>query len=135
MSGTVETVRGSVALDALGRTLMHEHVVLLSPEALANFGGVWGARYWDEEAGVADAVAKLRRLREAGYETLVDATAIGWGRDVRRLARINAQVDMNIVVATGVYSFIELPPFLAYRRGDQIVELLVRELREGIDDT
>ena len=69
---TVETVRGPVALDALGRTLMHEHVVLLSPEALANFGHVWGARYWDEEAGVADVIAKLRRLREAGYETLVD---------------------------------------------------------------
>ena len=132
---TVETVRGPVALDALGRTLMHEHLVLLSPEALANFGHVWGARYWDEEAGVADVIAKLRRLREAGYETLVDATAIGWGRDVRRLARINEQVDMNIVVATGIYSFIELPPFLAYRSDDQIVELLVRELREEIDDT
>ena len=73
---TVETVRGPVALDAFGRTLMHEHVVLLSPEALANFGHVWGARYWDEEAGVADVIAKLRRLREAGYETLVDATAL-----------------------------------------------------------
>jgi phosphotriesterase-related protein len=133
--GVVETVRGPVALDALGRTLMHEHVVLLSPEALVNFGHVWGARYWDEEGGVADAIAKLRRLREAGFETLVDATAIGWGRDVRRLARINEQVDVNIVVATGVYSFIELPPFLAYRSNDQIVELLVRELREGIDDT
>ena len=42
---------------------------------------------------------------------------------------------MNIVVATGIYSFIELPPFLAYRSDDQIVELLVRELREEIDDT
>jgi phosphotriesterase-related protein len=132
---SVETVRGPVALDALGRTLMHEHVVLLSPEALANFGHVWGARYWDEEAGVGDAVTKLRRLHEAGYATLVDATAIGWGRDVRRLARVNAQVDINIIVATGVYSFIELPPFLAYRSDDQIVELFVRELREGIDDT
>ena len=54
---------------------------------------------------------------------------------MRRLARINEQVDVNIVVATGIYSFIELPPFLAYRSDDQIVELLVRELREEIDDT
>jgi phosphotriesterase-related protein len=42
---------------------------------------------------------------------------------------------MNIVVATGVYSVLELPPFLAYRSDDQIVELFVRELRDGIDDT
>ena len=132
---TVETVRGPVALDALGPTLMHEHVVLLSPEALANFGHVWGGRYWNEEAGVANAIAKLQRLRDGGIETLVDATALGWGRDVRRLQRINESVDLNIVAATGVYSFIELPPFLAYRGDDQIVELFVRELREGIDDT
>jgi phosphotriesterase-related protein len=114
---------------------MHEHLVILSPEALSNFGHVWGSRYWDEEAGDADVIAQLRRLREAGYETLVDATAVGLGRDARRIARINAQVDVNIIVATGVYSFIELPPFLAYRSDNQIVELFVRELREGIDDT
>jgi phosphotriesterase-related protein len=132
---TVETVRGPVELDRLGPTLMHEHVFVLNPEALENYGHVWGERYWNEEVRVADAIAKLRRLRDGGIETLVDPTVLGLGRNVRRLQRVNAEVDLNIVVATGVYAFLELPGFLAYRSDDAIVELFVRELREGIDDT
>jgi phosphotriesterase-related protein len=133
--GTVETVRGPVELDELGPTLMHEHVFVLDPEALQNYGCVWGASYWDEGARVADAVAKLRRLRAGGIHTLVDPTAPGLGRFIPRIQRVNAEVDLNIVVATGVYAFLELPSFLAYRSDDAIVELFVREIREGIDDT
>jgi phosphotriesterase-related protein len=133
--GTVETVRGPVELDELGPTLMHEHVFVLDPEALQNYGCVWGASYWDEGARVADAVEKLRRLRAGGIHTLVDPTAPGLGRFIPRIQRVNAEVDLNIVVATGVYAFLELPSFLAYRSDDAIVELFVREIREGIDDT
>ena len=49
--------------------------------------------------------------------------------------RINAEVDLNIVVASGVYAFLELPNFLHYRLPEAIAELFVREIREGIDDT
>ena len=132
---TVETVRGPVELTELGPTLMHEHVFVLDPEALLNYGHVWGESYWDEDVRVADAVAKLRRLREGGIHTIVDPTAPGLGRYIPRIQRINAEVDLNIVVATGVYAFLELPSFLAYRSDDAIVELFVREIREGIDDT
>jgi phosphotriesterase-related protein len=135
VTGAVETVRGPVELAELGPTLMHEHVFVLDPEALENYGRVWGAGYWDEEARVADAVAKLRRLRAGGIQTIVDPTAIGLGRSIRRIQRINAEVDLNIVVCTGVYAFLELRGFLGYRTDDQLVELFVREIREGIDDT
>jgi phosphotriesterase-related protein len=131
----VETVRGPVDVAALGRSLMHEHVFVMQPEALQNFGHMWGSRYWDEDARVADAIQKLRTVRAAGIETLVDATAYGLGRNVQRLQRINAEVDLNLIVATGVYAFLELPNFLAYRSVDAIAELFVREIRDGIDDT
>src|SRR4249919_1311145 len=131
----VETVRGPVEVAALGRTLMHEHVFVMQPEALQNFGNVWGPCYWDEDARVADAIEKLRAVRGAGIETVVDATAYGLGRNVQRLQRINAEVDLNLIVATGVYAFLELPNFLAYRSVDAIAELFVREIRDGIDDT
>ncbi len=132
---TVETVRGPIEASSLGRTLMHEHVFILEPEALDNFGHVWGERYWDEERHVAEAVEKLRAVREAGIDTIVDCTAIGLGRSIRRLQRVNAEVDLNLVVATGIYAFLELPNFLRYRSPEQLAELFVRELREGIDDT
>ena len=132
---TAETVRGPVPLDALGPTLMHEHVFILDPGALASFGTHFGTSYWDEEARVAAAVAELRRLREAGIQTIVDPTAYGLGRDIPRIQRVNDGVDLNILVATGVYAFVELPGFLGYRTDDWIVDLFVHEIREGIGDT
>ena len=132
---TVETVRGPVDVTELGTALMHEHIFVLQPEALQNYGHVWGASYWDEEAGVADAIEKLRAVRAAGIRTLVDPTAPGLGRCIPRIQRVNAEVDLNIVVATGVYAFLELPNFLHYRSAEAIAELFVREIREGIDDT
>jgi len=132
---TVETVRGPVDVAELGPTLMHEHVFVMQPEALQNYGHLWGASYWDEDERVADAVTKLGALRERGIRTIVDPTVPGLGRFIPRLQRINAEVDLNIVVATGVYAFLELPMFLANRSGDAIAEIFVREIREGIDDT
>jgi phosphotriesterase-related protein len=114
---------------------MHEHVFILDPGALASFGTHFGASYWDEEKGVAAAIEQLQRLRESGIATIVDPTAYGLGRDIPRIQRVNESVDLNIVVATGVYAFVELPGFLGYRTDDWIVDLFVRELREGIGDT
>jgi phosphotriesterase-related protein len=132
---TVETVRGTLDVAELGPTLMHEHIFVLQPEALQNYGNVWGASYWDEEVRIRDAIVKLGALRAAGIRTLVDPTAPGLGRYIPRIQRVAAEVDLNIVVATGVYAFLELPNFLGYRSVDAIAELFVRELREGIDDT
>ena len=132
---TVETVRGPVATSELGTTLMHEHLFVLQPDALQNYGHVWGESYWEEDVRVDDAIAKLRAAREAGIRTIVDPTAPGLGRCIPRIQRINAEVDLNIVVASGVYAFLELPNFLHYRPPEAIAELFVREIREGIDDT
>jgi len=132
---TVETVRGQIELTALGPTLMHEHVFVLDPEAAQNYNRTWGASYWYEEERVADAIAKLRRLRAGGIRSIVDPTAIGLGRNIPRIQRVNAEVDLNIVVATGVYAFLELRGFLAYRTDDALVELFVSEIRQGIGDT
>ncbi len=132
---TVETVRGPVAVASLGATLMHEHIFVLDPSALANYAHAWGESWWDEEERIADAIRKLQRLRAGGIATIVDPSVPGLGRHIPLIQRINAEVDLNIVVATGVYQFLELPSFLAYRSDDVIAELFVREIREGIDDT
>jgi phosphotriesterase-related protein len=97
---TVETVRGQVPVDDLGPTLMHEHIFALSTEHMQNYGdGLW----WDEDVRVADAVSKLRTLRRKGIKTIVDPTVWGLGRSIPRIQRIAEQVDLNIVVAAGLY--------------------------------
>ena len=52
----------------------------------------------------------------------------GLGRNIQRLQHIHAEVpDLNIVVATGVYAFLELRGFLGYRSDDQLIELFIRD--------
>jgi phosphotriesterase-related protein len=99
---TVETVSGPVAVDDLGRTLMHEHVFVMDPEALQNWGHAYGPLYWNERERVEDAIAKLTRVREAGIRTIVDPTAPGLGRYVPRVREVARAAGLQLLVATGV---------------------------------
>jgi phosphotriesterase-related protein len=136
---TVETVRGPVEVSELGPTLMHEHVFVLSTEHVQNYGdGLW----WDEEARVADAAGKLRSLSGKGITTIVDPTVWGLGRDIPRIQRIAEQVELNIVVATGLYVYEELPHQYAYRGPGLLLDMpepmvtdFTRDIVKGIGAT
>ena len=134
---TVETVRGPVETTDLGTTLMHEHVFVLTPDMLANYPAGW-----DEEAKVAEAIARLARVKALGVDTIVDPTVVGLGRYIPRIQRINQSVDINIVAATGLYTY-DLLPFALRFAGpgtpmdgaEPMVDLFVRDLTEGIAGT
>lgn len=131
----VATVRGPVEASSLGPTLMHEHVFVLTADVQANL-----PQPFDEEARVTEAAEKLGALAAVGVRTIVDPTVIGLGRNIARIKRVNELVDINIVVATGVYTYDEVPFYFRYRlpRGDgpdPMVELFVHDISEGIGDT
>jgi phosphotriesterase-related protein len=139
----VETVRGPVDTADLGTTFMHEHVFVLSPEVQQNYPEEWG----DEEARVADAVEKLSALVESGVQTIVDPTVIGLGRYIPRIQRVNELVpDLNIVAATGCYTYQDVPFFFHYRGPalsaaigmdvpDPMVDMFIGDINDGITDT
>jgi phosphotriesterase-related protein len=126
----VATVRGDVVPEALGTTLMHEHVFVLNPEIAANF-----PTEWDEEAGVADAIRRLDDLHAAGVDTIVDLTVIGLGRNIPRVQRVAAATGLQIVVATGIYTFHDVPMYFAFRRTDAMTECFVGDIEAGIAGT
>ncbi len=140
---TVETVLGPVDAAELGRTYMHEHVFVLTPEVQQNFPEDWG----DEDTRVADAVEKLTALAAQGVRTIVDPTVIGLGRYIPRIVRINQQVpQLNIVAATGCYTYSDVPWFFHLRGPglgealgvdipDPMVDMFVKDIREGIGET
>jgi phosphotriesterase-related protein len=139
----VETVRGPVDTADLGRTYMHEHVFVLTSEVQQNFPENWGR----EDDRVDDAVAKLRALAAQGVRSIVDPTVIGLGRYIPRIQRIAEQVpDLNIIAATGCYTYTEVPFFFYYRGPalsealgmelpDPMVDMFVKDLTEGIAGT
>jgi len=138
MANSVPTVLGTnIQSDALGHTLMHEHVFVLNTEIERNY-----PFEWDEEIRVSDAIAKLRSAHLAGVDTIVDLTVIGLGRDVERVRRVAEQVPVNILCATGVYTYADVPMYFKFRGPgmlidgpDRLEEFMVRDLTEGIADT
>jgi phosphotriesterase-related protein len=136
-STRVETVRGAVPADALGTVYIHEHVFVLSPDVLTNYPSLW-----NEEEHIADAVARLQALKDRGVDTIADPTVLGLGRDIRRVARVNEQVDLNIVPATGLYTYNGVPLFFYFRGpgtvlgGDEpMVDMFVEDITTGIAGT
>jgi phosphotriesterase-related protein len=133
----VNTVLGPVAGDGLGSTLMHEHVFVLSPEIEKP------ADEWDEERARSSAVERLRELKAAGIDTIVDLTVIGLGRFIPRIQAVAAQVpEINVVVAAGVYTYNEVPMYFHFRGpgtilggAEPMTDVFVREVAEGIGDT
>ncbi|HEU4390417.1 MAG TPA: phosphotriesterase-related protein, partial [Blastocatellia bacterium] len=114
----VETARGPVSSGDLGTTLMHEHVFVLSPEIHQNYPEVWG----DEDQRVSEAVRRLNELKSRGVDTIVDLTVIGLGRNVSRIQRVAAQTELNIVVATGIYTYNDFPMYFQYRGPGTILD-------------
>lgn len=117
---------------------MHEHVFVLSPELTDNYPEAWG----EEAKREADAIARLNELSSRGVDTIVDLTVIGLGRYIPRIVRIAAATDINIVVATGIYTYNDIPLSFSLRGpgtlldGPEIMtEMFVRDITDGIADT
>ena len=139
---TIETVRGPLDTAELGVTLMHEHIFVLTPDVQQNYPDNWGD--WDTR--VDDAVARLEAAYEAGIRTIVDPTVVGLGRYIPTVQAIADRVRMNIVVATGVYTYQDVP-FFFHHRGpalnealgmelpDPMVDMFVGDIRDGIAGT
>ncbi|WP_223167325.1 phosphotriesterase family protein [Nonomuraea sp. SYSU D8015] len=133
-----ETVRGPVA--DLGATLMHEHVFGLSPEILWNWPDI--PEGWDPEARAREAAGKLDALKAEGIDTIVDLTVVGLGRHIPSVQRVAELTSVNIVAATGLYTYDTLPPYFANRGPgslfggpDRLAEFFVRDIAEGIGRT
>lgn len=134
---TVPTVTGDIDSADLGRVLAHEHIFVLGEEYRENYQDDW-----DEDAKVAEAVAELGQLPDLGIDTILDPTVLGLGRYLPRVQRVAEQVDVNIVVATGLYTYNEIPfqfhyagPGLLFDVPEPLTQLFLKDLREGIADT
>jgi len=133
----IQTAKGSVDSRALGRVLIHEHVFCMDMEYTLNY-----RPDFVEEEKVAEAAAKLNALKALGIDTIIDLTVLGLGRHVPRIAKVAERTDINIIVATGCYTFDEVPKPLAqvgpgrmFDVPDPLPELFVRDITAGIAGT
>jgi phosphotriesterase-related protein len=126
----VETVQGPVDAGELGTVLIHEHVRFRDEAVAEN----WPRRY-DAGAELAAALDAVNAAKDRGVRTIVDPTAMFGGRDVRFMAEVAEQTGVQIVACTGIYTYDYLPHYFENRSEDQIAELFVEDIEQGIQGT
>jgi phosphotriesterase-related protein len=126
----VQTVQGAVDAEELGLVLGHEHV-RFRDEAVA---AQWPERY-DEQAELDAALEAVAAAKARGVQTIVDATAMFGGRDVRFMKRVADQTGVRIVACTGIYSYDHLPHYFENRDVDAMADHFVSDIEQGIQGT
>jgi len=133
----VQTALGPVAPEELGRTLMHEHLLIGYPGFESDTIRPGPGR--DEMFQIC--VDRIEELKSLGISALVDPCPNDLGRDVEFAAKVSQKTRFPIVVATGLYKEAEGGhPYWAFRAmtgggGAAIAELFEKEISEGIGST
>ena len=126
----VQTVQGAVDAAELGLILGHEHVRFRDEAVVAQ----WPERY-DEAAELDAALEAVAAAKAKGVQTIVDATAMFGGRDVRFMKRVADETAVRIVACTGIYSYDYLPHYFENRDVDAMADHFVADIEDGIQGT
>ena len=157
-AGKALTVLGPVEPERLGTTVTHEHIFfdwgdtywtepqteeekLLAdaPIRLENRGILQRnpflvrENFWQES--VHDAVREVADFRQSGGGTIVEVTPIGQGRNPAGLQEVSRRAGVNIIANTGFYIEAGHPAYVAEKTVDELADVLVQEIDEGIDGT
>ena len=121
----VNTVNGAIEGDALGQTMIHEHIAVRT----IGVGENWADR-WDRAAAIDRAARLLTEARGFGVGTIVDLTTADMGRDVSLIKEVADRAGVNVVVASGVYQ--PVPRYWNSRDEDNMAGAFVNEITQGI---
>jgi phosphotriesterase-related protein len=156
--GKVMTVLGPIEPDALGTTLIHEHILFdLSVYHDQRFGPGKAEPLPDEPLGIEHlwilkhnvarlrdnvhqrdldvAVAELERFKAVGGSTIVEVSSGGLLPNYAGLAQVAARSGLNIIAGTGYYIGASHPAELAEKSVGQITDEMLRDVVEGIPGT
>src|SRR5262245_40658030 len=154
-TGHVQTVLGSIAPEAMGITLPHEHLLIdfkvmfaepaaasdkrraWEPVSLANLGWVRqhfnanldNLRLTDEQV----AADEILLFKHAGGATVVDPTPKTLARDPQALARIARATGLHIVMGSGYYVAASHPPDMDRRTVDELTREMIADVTSGVE--
>lgn len=132
VTASVNTVQGKMKVEDLGRTLVHEHVLIGFP------GWFMDARQppFKRAEAMARVVDAFQELHGHGVRTVVDPCPMDLGRDVEFNAEVSQKSGVNLICTTGVYAeSMGIPYMLRDLPVEAIVEIFVKEIEDGIAAT
>ncbi len=136
-SRTINGLDGPLDTAQLGTVLMHEHIFNITAEIQIAHPGFNG---WDPDVEVPKAQNTLHQVKQAGIDTLVELSPIGLGRSLDLMRRACEGSGLNVVLATGLYTYDVLPrPWHFIGPGTQLDGeepldgLMLADLEQGIE--
>lgn len=153
---SVMTVLGPIAPDAMGITLMHEHLVIdaatwwhrpTSPSRMPLAyslvsSTIYGELRMDPFVNLDNcrlddikvAIDEIQEFKGLGGQTVVDATCRGIGRDPAALQTIAQATGLHIIMGAGFYLESTHPPDVKVLSIQAIEELITQDVQEGVDE-
>ncbi len=126
----IHSVTGPLQSSDLGLTLIHEHMRVRSESVFVQF-----PHLYDEEKEFAKAVEQVNKVKQLGVKTICDPTVMELGRDIRFIERVARETGVQIIAATGIYTYQYIPPHFQNRDIDYMADLFVRDIEVGIQNT
>jgi len=126
----INAATGKINPEDLGFTLVHEHLSVGWP------GWELDPKDIDRKKQVAEAVGKMKEIREMGVRSIVDPCPMELGRDPEFAAEVSDKSGVNVIVATGLYNdALGIPQHFRLMDIDGIAEIYAHEIQEGIGNT
>lgn len=129
--GRIVTVNGAIDSYRIGRSLVHEHV-------LVDFIGAaeTGFHRWDRMEVVERVSPFILEAKKAGVKTIVECTPSFLGKDVRMLKMLSDKTKMQFITNTGYYGAVDnkyLPPWAFTESAEQLAARWIDDFEFGID--
>ena len=124
----IQTVTGPIDVDEMGFTLMHEHVMVSAPGMYRQFPDLFGPDDREQRA-----IDTFKRAKEAGVDSIVDATTYDLGKDPELLRVVSEGSGVNIINTTGWW--LDVPRFLQGVSPNQMAREFIRDVEEGFRGT
>ncbi|MEP0712161.1 phosphotriesterase [Algoriphagus sp.] len=132
-STSINTVTGSIPIDSIGLTLIHEHM-------LVDFIGadsVSPDRYTSAQV-IAKVLPYLLEVKKYGVKTIFDCTPSYLAKDPLLLKKLSEQSGIQLITNTGFYGAVEgkyLPDFAFTESAEQLSRRWIVEFENGIEET
>ena len=127
-SMAINSVLGKCEARELGFTLIHEHLAAGMP------GWEFDNSGFDRKRELADVVERLKEIKALGVSSFVDPCPMELGRNPEYAAEAAEKSGVRVIIATGVYNeALGFPTHFRMIGADDIAEIYIRELTEGID--
>lgn len=153
----IMTVLGPIDSDQLGICMNHVHLMIditcwhimpleaskralaVKPLSMEILGDIRRDCFLNIDTLIIDdvelAIKELMEYQRLGGKSIVEVTLPGIGRDPLALKKISLATGINVICGTGWYVAFSHPPEIREMGADQLADIMVKELTEGIGNT